>query len=1122
MHICIRLLCITLALFASLPSMAYSADYYSKVSALAAGKWVKIDVDTTGIYEISHDQLLQWGFSDPKAVHVYGYGGVAPTVNTFENSYIDDMPASPSVHTDDNRLIFFAEGPVRASLSASGSLTITRNNYDTAGHYFLSDVPYSYSITTQEYAECPDAAERVINWHYCFDIVENEVQNPGNGGAFFHDKQLFAGDSQNFDFHIRDFGWNMPTTPFATFQYTAAVNTKRSMMFNVAFSDNIYVPEGGVNISASPTNSITTRLYNTTKGSVRIEESTDEAGKELNDSYFTATISVPSSFIGTYAAIDAAYVIYPRLNRLANVSELSMTITERDCQLQNLALENADANVQVWNVTNPMNIFAYGIKHNGDGTAAIALGDEFNNGTQRLVAFNPAAKHRTPSFGGIVSAQNIHGADTPELLIVTTTALRPYAEQLAQIHRDFGCPSFVCTQDEAFNEFGSGAKTPAAVRRVVKMFYDKNPGKLRNVLFYGCATYDFRFIEASPFDALITFECENIDQAKDEATNYCSDTYFGMVADNFNAKRIHAQPSQVATGRMPVTDAETGLLLNSIVKKQLTNLPTAAIGLRTLKFSDNEDDGIHFKNSEEVADTLLTNPNSTIFRADNMLFKIVGNRAPEASAAINNALERGVGFFYYTGHGTSGGLTAEKLWDCSRAKTVTHNYPPLALLASCDAYPLDRHRASLAEVMVSQTKGGMTGVIAACRSVYLDHNHIFSLAVAEAYANAKAGTTNGEILMLARNILIANGISGNVGYNTLCFNHCGDPAIPLSIPTYNIIIDSFGDGNITTGASTPLIARVVNENGATVNSFTGTVLIEVYDAPFTRKTLSQNKEDGPVQTTICDETILAEYPAKVVNGVIYANITLPLPAIENKTFRVVVTATDTTSGLYAAGTFAGKKLSIGNNNADTNGPQITDFSIDSESYIGDNVTGSTITLNATMTVPSCGLAVSNSGVRPGMSLIIDGKTRYANIRNVLNYGTDNNANITYTLTDQSFGKHTATLTVFDNNGNSASEIISFTVGSTAITGNLTIDEANPVRKTATFNLDSEGSAKRLIIIDSDGNTVYSTTNVSFPYTWNLRDTNDTIIPDGKYRAWAVLESDLARGASNTVEFIVVK
>ena len=54
---------------------AFDASRYATQSKLATGKWVKISIPETGVYELTDAELLEMGFSDPANVRLYGAGG---------------------------------------------------------------------------------------------------------------------------------------------------------------------------------------------------------------------------------------------------------------------------------------------------------------------------------------------------------------------------------------------------------------------------------------------------------------------------------------------------------------------------------------------------------------------------------------------------------------------------------------------------------------------------------------------------------------------------------------------------------------------------------------------------------------------------------------------------------------------------------------------------------------------------------------------------------------------------------------------------------------------------------------------------------------------------------------
>ncbi|MDE6040540.1 MAG: hypothetical protein K2F99_03085 [Muribaculaceae bacterium] len=60
MHI--RLFLLILSLLAIVHgAWGYDKDYYATQSNLASGRWVKVAVDTTGIYQLDYSTMLRWG-----------------------------------------------------------------------------------------------------------------------------------------------------------------------------------------------------------------------------------------------------------------------------------------------------------------------------------------------------------------------------------------------------------------------------------------------------------------------------------------------------------------------------------------------------------------------------------------------------------------------------------------------------------------------------------------------------------------------------------------------------------------------------------------------------------------------------------------------------------------------------------------------------------------------------------------------------------------------------------------------------------------------------------------------------------------------------------------------------
>lgn len=114
------------------------ADRYTAHSVLATGRWAKIRVPSTGIYEITDALVRSAGLSDKSRVKVYGYGGALQNEVLTASDLVeyDDLKEVPTCTVNGHRL-FHAQGPV--SWSGNTATRRTRNPYSDYGYYFLTE-----------------------------------------------------------------------------------------------------------------------------------------------------------------------------------------------------------------------------------------------------------------------------------------------------------------------------------------------------------------------------------------------------------------------------------------------------------------------------------------------------------------------------------------------------------------------------------------------------------------------------------------------------------------------------------------------------------------------------------------------------------------------------------------------------------------------------------------------------------------------------------------------------------------------------------------------------------------------------------------------------------------------
>lgn len=111
---------------------------YAAHSVLASGRWAKISVGETGIYQLTEEVARKAGLRDFSKVKIYGYGGNRQP-EVLSESYLretDDLQEIPTI-TINGRRLFYGKGPV--SWASARSNDRVRNPYSTNGYYFITE-----------------------------------------------------------------------------------------------------------------------------------------------------------------------------------------------------------------------------------------------------------------------------------------------------------------------------------------------------------------------------------------------------------------------------------------------------------------------------------------------------------------------------------------------------------------------------------------------------------------------------------------------------------------------------------------------------------------------------------------------------------------------------------------------------------------------------------------------------------------------------------------------------------------------------------------------------------------------------------------------------------------------
>ena len=170
---------------------------YPNASVLSSGKWVKIKIKESGIYQISFDKLNELGFSQAENVAIYGRGGMLSKVN--EDEFPTDLEENAS-WINGNSIVFYAQGADTWDFKGS-RFEYIKHDYSDASYYFISDRSTGKRITTA--INPNESHHQTITTFQDLKHHEEDLEN------FIHTGRNWYGE--NFDiYNSQDFNFSFP------------------------------------------------------------------------------------------------------------------------------------------------------------------------------------------------------------------------------------------------------------------------------------------------------------------------------------------------------------------------------------------------------------------------------------------------------------------------------------------------------------------------------------------------------------------------------------------------------------------------------------------------------------------------------------------------------------------------------------------------------------------------------------------------------------------------------------------------------------------------------------------------------------------------------------------------
>lgn len=1115
---------VTWAILGACPAKvsALSVSHYTENSVLSSGRWVKISVDETGIYSISNSVLASWGFFNPSAVKIFGYGG-APVSTLLDGAQIDDLPQVPVLRRS-NGILFYAQGPITWEESTVSGFEYKQyqHPYATAGYYFVTDrSDIEVAALVAEAATVRDG--EVLTTFTDRVFHESELVSPGETGNYLLGEDFRYTTTQTFSFDLA--GIVPGSTVKVLTGFGAALAGSRGKL-SYRYNGNL------LNSTTSDNISTISSKYSHVNTSTSLKQFT------LDSENLDYSITFNCSGSVSVARLDYITINYTRSLDMGDVSQLQFRSPSDGVASAVYELSNCPADMHLWDVTTAHSPVEVECEPSGSTVRFSPSA----NGAREYVAFREDGSYPSPTYVGEVANQNIHAEPVPDMLIITPNEFADAARRIADLHEEIDSMR-VLVVDHAliFNEFSSGTPDIMGYRKLAKMFYDRGTSddghKLGYILLMGRSLYDNRGITAAAqgldYPRVLMWETDN---GHEELSSYSTDDIVATLADGSSASNMHTYGLDVSIGRMPVknayeADAAVDKLVEYVTKQDFGSWKNNVIVL-----ADDEDSAVHMSQAENGI-TAMSNYGGEDYFYNRVYIDAFtinadgsGNKYPDARRRLFKLLDDGALVFNYVGHGNPVSWTADGILTLSDINSgLYYNHIPFLYTATCDFSRLDAADVSGGELVFLNRRGGAVALFSTLRQVSISRNGDLTTSYGrQIFDRDEHGQFRriGDICRLSKNAVNDD--------NKLRYILLGDPAMRLAYPTHHAVIETINGIEPTDDNMPEFKARqVLNVRGSIYDAmgnkdtaFDGAIFPTLYDAEYSVETHGNGQTGVPYAY---DERSnkLAVVKDSVNGGEFEFSINIPAE-ISADNYRPALLS------LYAYSN-DGKEANGSNGNfyiygydntvsADTIGPNIRMMYLNNSDFTDSGNVNESPLLVAEV-YDASGLNFSDAGIGHQMSLLLDGVTTYSDVSSYFTPEIAPNGEegaggfIYYPLEELSEGMHSLRLKVWDTFANSSEQTITFNViNGLAPELYEVYATPSPARTEANFYLKHNRPEASIVVTvyvyNLMGQLVWSTTEsgrsdmfTSFPITWNLTDMAGRRVPRGIYVYRAGISTD---------------
>ncbi len=1096
----ISLISLLACILHNLSAAIYTDTYtFATQSPLASGKWIKVEVEQEGIYEISYDELKAMGFANPSAVSIYGEGGAKRGLNMGEagQRFVEDNPPQIPVLHKNNKIYFYGRGICTVELSGNRFTYKGRNIYNQKGHYFLTESGAPFTITSGG----PDATARNTA----------ELRSDGLGYAL-RDIDLMMGEED-----AGQYFWEGKFSANPGHKFAA------SSTLPYAVSSGRYVLEAGIhvvrdggnvsfafNVNSSSVNKKPSLQYNhiwtaVTEGSLggnpKADISICATTGDAEDSYFDYWLLSYSKDTGVSSTPLRQEIIgFPGIDTQASASAVSIPTGT-------IAFDISDPFMPIMLPTDSQKAY-------------------FDSSIlpHTLAIFNPDVSQMRVSNPIEVKNTNLHSAvtDNISLLIIHVPETRRYAEKIAGLHRKYDNIN-VLTADvgSIYDEFGAGNADPLAIRMLARLLYSYGTKSLKNILFVGPIRSDVRNILGleQPDNFLIAFqEMADISAGRRPAITF---DYFGMTSDNVASDNLYETPMRVGVGWLPLTDSASAEIAIAKTEDYLKNLNSADFAWyvnEILLFAHGGDGQIHDDQLKTWERNITDMANTCKMGKPAVAALHQNTYGSTYTHTISSHLNSGNLINVYTGHARPGGFgVVNTFFTLKEFDNLRNRVPTFMMMSGCETISPDFGGTGIGIEPLIHSPRGMAGIIASGRTTYSSSNSKLvgyflqgTMFKGNGHSPREVSPTAGECFAFMK--------TQSYNFNEMAYLFIGDPALTIPMPLRNASIEV---RNIPEGGYKPgdvIEITGVLENGDNIPDIDSEGMVV---AKLIAPTVTLPLPDVNHTYTIdINDTRLTAVKAKGSKGSFRVKLPIPTEASHflnattaaSATFHIYISAYDPTTRLAYSGYVAIPVAKSGNAQA-------------SGGYSDSEPPALAVSFDPATQVLSVDVA-DNVGFLPvmnsanGIGLTIDGSP------------CDMVANLTdpAAVTAFSFnlhlgylkpGNHSAGIVITDLCGNSTERNFSFTITDTIPEISINCNSAYAI-DAMQFTVSSPSYENlELYILDSAGREIHTQLISGADCTWSRNDTTTGIkAPAGTYRA-GVRSTDSRPVGSSYKSFVIL-